>query len=77
MEKIDIEKQRQQANLHKKLMERKKRKQEAQKRKQEREMAKELLEQQKELTEVRSEHVRRNFVLLCHSIWNKSETQNM
>lgn len=57
MEKMDAERQRQQANLHQKLLERKKRKQDAQKRKQERDMAKELLEQQKELTEVRSEHV--------------------
>ena len=57
MEKMDAERQRQQANLRQKLLERKKRKQDAQKRKQEREMAKELLEQQKELTEVRSEHV--------------------
>lgn len=57
MEKMDTEKQRQQANLHQKLLERKKRRQDAQKRKQEREMAKELLEQQKELAEVRSEHV--------------------
>ena len=57
MEKMDTEKQRQQANLHQKLLERKKRRQDAQKRKQEREMAKELLEQKKELSEVRSEHV--------------------
>lgn len=57
MEKMDAEKQRQKANLHQKLLERKKQRQEAQKRKQEREMAKELLEQKKELAEVRSEHV--------------------
>ena len=57
MEKMDVEKQRQQANLHQKLLERKKRRQEAQQRKQEREMAKELLEQKKELTEVRTQHV--------------------
>ena len=57
MEKMDAEKQRQQANLHQKLLERKKQRQDAQKRKQEREMAKELLEQKKELAEVRSEHV--------------------
>lgn len=80
MERIDIEKQRQQANLHKKLMERKKRRQEAQKRKQEREMAKELLEQQKELTDVRSEHVR-HLVFLCRSMTkmlrNKLETKQL
>lgn len=57
MEKMDVEKQRQQANLHQKLLERKKRRQEAQQRKQEREMAKELLEQKKELAEVRTQHV--------------------
>lgn len=57
MEKMDTEKQRQKANLHQKLLERKKQRQDAQKRKQEREMAKELLEQKKELAEVRSEHV--------------------
>lgn len=57
MEKMDLEKQRQQANLHQKLLERKKRKQEAQQRKQEREMAKELLEQKRELQEVRTQHV--------------------
>lgn len=57
MEKMDAEKQRQKANLHQKLLERKKQRQDAQKRKQEREMAKELLEQKKELAEVRSEHV--------------------
>ena len=57
MEKIDVEKQRQQANLHQKLLERKKRRQEAQQRKQEREMAKELLEQKKELAEVRTQRV--------------------
>lgn len=62
MEKMDTERQRQQANLHQKLLERKKRKQDAQKRKQEREMAKELLEQQKELAEVRSEHVSSTFI---------------
>lgn len=62
MEKMDTERQRQQANLHQKLMERKKRKQDAQKRKQEREMAKELLEQKKELSEVRTEHVSSNFI---------------
>ena len=54
---MDVEKQRQQANLHQKLLERKKRRQEAQQRKQEREMAKELLEQKKELAEVRTQHV--------------------
>lgn len=57
MEKMDVEKQRQQASLHQKLLERKKRRQEAQQRKQEREMAKELLEQKKELAEVRTQHV--------------------
>lgn len=62
MEKMDTERQRQQANLHQKLMERKKRKQDAQKRKQEREMAKELLEQKKELAEVRTEHVSSKFI---------------
>ena len=62
MEKMDVEKQRQQANLHQKLQERKKRRQEAQQRKQEREMAKELLEQKKELAEVRTQHVS-NFLI--------------
>lgn len=61
MEKMDLERQRQQANLHQKLLERKKRKQEAQQRKQEREMAKELLEQKKELQEVRTQHVSETF----------------
>mgnify|MGYP001794512449 CR=1 FL=1 len=57
MEKMDMDRNRQQANLQQKLAERKRQKLEAHKRKQEREMARELLEQKKEMADVRAEHV--------------------
>ena len=58
MEKLESNKQRQQASLQQKLAEKRKQKLHAHQKKQEREMARELMEQKKELTDVRTEHVR-------------------
>lgn len=57
LEKLDADRNRQNANLRAKLAEKKKKKMEALQRKQDREMARELMEQKKEINEARNEQV--------------------